>query len=105
MPSARPYHHGNLKQALIDAAVALIAEVGPQGFTLREVARRAGVSHNAPYRHFLDKDDLLAAVAAEGFERLNESMTKAMRKGRTGAEQLRLAGRGYVEFALRSPQH
>jgi AcrR family transcriptional regulator len=105
MAAKRPYHRVNLKQSLLDSALGLIAEVGPQGFTLREVARRAGVSHNAPYRHFLDKDDLLAAVAAEGFERLNESMTKAMRKGRTGAEQLRLAGRGYVEFALRSPQH
>ena len=105
MAAKRPYHHANLKQSLLDSALGLIAEVGPQGFTLREVARRAGVSHNAPYRHFLDKDDLLAAVAAEGFERLNESMTKAMRKGRTGAERLRLAGRGYVEFAVRSPQH
>jgi AcrR family transcriptional regulator len=72
---------------------------------LREVARRAGVSHNAPYRHFRDKDDLLAAVAAQGFDQLTEAMKKAMAKGRTAAEQLRLAGRAYVQFALQSPQH
>jgi AcrR family transcriptional regulator len=101
----KPYHHANLKQSLLDSAVALIGEVGPQAFTLREVARRAGVSHNAPYRHFRDKDDLLAAVAAQGFDRLTESMAKAMLKGRTAAERLRLAGRGYVQFALQWPQH
>jgi AcrR family transcriptional regulator len=105
MPAKRPYHHVELKQTLLDAAVVLIAEVGPQAFTLREVARRAGVSHNAPYRHFQDKDDLLAAVAAQGFDRLTESMQKAMQKGRTASERLRLAGRGYVQFALRWPRH
>src|ERR1700733_14069067 len=99
----RPYHRVNLKQSLLDFAVVLIAEVGPQAFTLREVARRAGVSHNAPYRHFRDKDDLLAAVAAEGFDRLAGEMKTAMAKGRTAAERLNLAGRGYVQFALQSP--
>ncbi len=105
MAVKRPYHRVNLKQSLLDSAVALIGEVGPQAFTLREVARRAGVSHNAPYRHFRDKDDLLGAVAAQGFDRLTESMQKAIAKGRTAAERLSLAGRGYVEFAVRSPQH
>lgn len=105
MAAKRPYHHVNLKQSLLDAAVALIGEAGPQGFTLREVARRAGVSHNAPYRHFRDKEDLLAEVAAQGFDRLTESMTAAMVKGRTAAERLRLAGRGYVAFALEWPRH
>jgi AcrR family transcriptional regulator len=105
MPAKRPYHHADLKQTLLDAAVALIAEVGPQAFTLREVARRAGVSHNAPYRHFQDKDDLLSAVAAQGFDRLTESMRRAMKHSHTAAERLRLAGRGYVKFALQWPQH
>lgn len=105
MAAKRPYHRVNLKQSLLDAAVALIGEAGPQAFTLREVARRAGVSHNAPYRHFHDKDDLLAAVAAQGFDRLTESMKRATAKGRTAEERLRLAGRGYVQFALESPQH
>jgi AcrR family transcriptional regulator len=105
MPAKRPYHRVNLKQSLLDAAVGLIGEVGPQAFTLREVARRAGVSHNAPYRHFRDKDDLLAEVAAQGFDQLTESMKKAMAKGKTATERLSLAGRGYVQFALRWPQH
>src|SRR5580658_1074366 len=76
MDLERPYHHGNLKPALLEAAVELIAEVGPAAFTLREVARRAGISHNAPYRHFREKDELLAAVATEGFERLAEALVK-----------------------------
>jgi AcrR family transcriptional regulator len=105
MPAERRYHHGNLKQELLDSAVALIAEVGSQAFTLRELARRAGVSHNAPYRHFKDKEDLLGAVAAQGFDRLTASMTQAMLEGRTAVERLRLAGLGYVKFALSWPQH
>jgi AcrR family transcriptional regulator len=105
MPAKRRYHHGNLKQVLLDSAVALIAEVGSQAFTLRELARRAGVSHNAPYRHFIDKEDLLGAVAAQGFDRLTASMTEAMAGGRTAVERLRLAGQGYVKFALSWPQH
>ncbi len=100
-----PYHHGNLRKALLDAAVALIGEVGPRAFTLREVARRAGVSHNAPYRHFASKDDLLLAVAAEGFDRLAAVMREAMAPGRSSREQLELCGCGYVDFALRWPQH
>ena len=102
---ARPYHHPNLRKTLLAAAVALIGEVGPRAFTLREVARRAGVSHNAPYRHFPSKDDLLAAVAGEGFERLTAVMRKTMAPGRSPLERLELCGCGYVEFALRWPQH
>jgi len=105
MPPQRRYHHGNLKQLLLDSAVALIAEAGPRAFTLRELARRAQVSHNAPYRHFKDKDDLLAAVAAQGFDLLSSAMTAEMAKGRTALERLHLAGRGYVGFALKWPQH
>ena len=63
MAQVEPYHRENLRQTLLEAAVTLIGEVGPRAFTLREVARRAGVSHNAPYRHFSSKDDLLVAVA------------------------------------------
>ena len=100
-----PYHHGNLREALVGAAVALIGEVGPHAFTLREVARRAGVSHNAPYRHFASKDELLAAVAAEGFERLTAAMRKAMAPAKSARERLELCGCGYVEFALRWPHH
>lgn len=105
MKSARPYHHGNLKETLLDAAVALIAEVGPQAFTLREVARRADVSHNAPYRHFRDRDELLAAVAAQGFERLTAAMKRSASRGGSALDRLKLSGKGYVDFALRWPQH
>jgi AcrR family transcriptional regulator len=101
----RPYHHGSLREALIESALALIAEVGPQAFTLREVARRAKVSHNAPYRHFRDKDELLAVLAAEGFDRLTAYMTRDAAAGASALDRFRLSGRGYVEFALDWPQH
>ncbi len=104
-PAQRPYHHGNLKDALLDAAVALIGEVGPNAFTLREVARRAGVSHNAPYRHFRDKEELLAAVATQGFQRLTAALRDSMAPGPTAADRFRLSGQGYVRFALDHPQH
>ena len=104
MPPAPPYHHGNLKQALLEAAVQLIAETGPRGFTLREAARRAGVSHNAPYRHFRDRDDLLAAVATDGFDRLTRAMARAG-PGVRPLHRLRRSGLAYVDFGLRWPQH
>jgi AcrR family transcriptional regulator len=105
MPAKRAYHHGNLRAALLDAGVALIGSVGPKGFTIREVARRAGVSHNAPYRHFKDKEELLAAIAGEGFERLTVSMERWSHAGARAEDRLRLCGCGYVDFALRWPQH
>jgi AcrR family transcriptional regulator len=103
--SRRPYHHGNLRQVLLDAGVALIRRVGPKSFTMREVARRAGVSHNAPYRHFRDKDDLVSAIVGQGFERLNAAMIGQAAVGKTGVERLELCGRAYVNFALRWPGH
>lgn len=105
MPKLRPYHHGNLKQALLKASLDLIRKSGHGAFTLREVARMAGVSHNAPYRHFRDKEDLLTALAAEGFDLLTAAMVKAAESATGPLERFRLSGRGYVEFALRYPQH
>ena len=105
MAAPKPYHHPDLRQALMQAAEALIGEVGPRGFTLREAARRAGVSHNAPYRHFASRDDLLLAVAEEGFARLSATLKKRMERGVTAREQLVLCGCAYVEFALRWPRH
>ena len=93
------FHHGNLRQVLLDAGVALIRKVGPKSFTMREVARRAGVSHNAPYRHFRDKDELISAIVGQGFERLNDAMIGQAAAGNTGVERLELCGRTYVNFA------
>jgi AcrR family transcriptional regulator len=105
MRRPKPYHHGHLREALLRGAIQVIAEVGPAAFTLREVARRAGVSHNAPYRHFPDRDDLLAAVASQGFRELNEAMLEAIRQQRSSVGRLKRAGLAYVEFALRRPEH
>jgi AcrR family transcriptional regulator len=105
MRKPKPYHHGHLREALLQAAIQLIAEVGPAGFTLREVARRAGVSHNAPYRHFADGEELLAAVAAQGFRELDGAMLNVVRHQRSSVARLKRAGLAYVEFALRRPEH
>lgn len=105
MKKRKPYHHGNLREALLQAAIALIADVGPIAFTLREVARRAGVSHNAPYRHFRDKDDLMTAVATEGYRELTAAMQEAARKQTRALDCLKHAGLAYIEFALRRPEH
>lgn len=105
MTAAKPYHHGNLRESLLAAAIELIAESGPAGFTLREVARRAGVSHNAPYRHFRDKGELLGAVAAQGFRELNAAMLEDAASEITALGKLKRAGYAYVAFALRRPEH
>jgi AcrR family transcriptional regulator len=105
MRTKRPYHHGDLRDALLRAAIALIADAGPRGFTLREAARRAGVSHNAPYRHFRDKGELIAAVAAQGFRELTQAMRDAVAPQSAPLVRLRQAGLAYVAFALRRPEH
>jgi AcrR family transcriptional regulator len=91
-----PHHHGNLPNAFRAASRAILDETGPEGVGLREAARRVGVSATAAYRHFTNKDDLLASVAAEGFREL----AAAMRERATGADQLDGMGLAYVEFAL-----
>jgi AcrR family transcriptional regulator len=101
----KSYHHGDLRKVLLAAAIELIAGAGPGGFTLREVARRAGVSHNAPYRHFKSKEDLMATVATQGFRELNRTLLAAI-ETRTGAKnRLKACGLAYVAFALRRPEH
>ena len=92
MNRRKPYHHGNLREALLEASIQLIAEIGPSAFTLREVARRAGVSHNAPYRHFHDKGDLLAAVAAQGYSELTDGMLQAANRHSDARDRLKHAG-------------
>ena len=103
--SEKPYHHGNLRAALLNASLLLIREQGSQGFTLREVARRAGVSHTAPYRHFKDREDLLAAVAEEGFLRLARDIEVAVKTALDPLKRLTLAGLAYLTFALDQPEH
>ncbi|HEX3470279.1 MAG TPA: TetR/AcrR family transcriptional regulator [Silvibacterium sp.] len=105
MRKKKPYHHSNLREVLLASAVQLIAEAGPSGFTLREVARRASVSHNAPYRHFRDRGALLAAVAAEGYLELNDAMLAAANQQPGPLDRLKRAGLAYVTFALRRPEH
>lgn len=105
MRQPKPYHHGNLREVLLKAALRLISEVGPTAFTLREVARRAGVSHNAPYRHFRDRDELMAAVSTEGYGELTRTMLDAVKPESSALARLKLAGLAYVKFALRRPEH
>jgi AcrR family transcriptional regulator len=96
----RGYHHGNLREALISAALELIAQKGPAGFTFAEAARWAGVSPAAPYRHFRDRDDLLASVALRGFERFEIVLTRAWDDGRPDTlAALDRLGKAYLEFA------
>lgn len=99
------YHHGDLKRALTDAALSLVAEKGPRGFTLTEAARRAGVSAAAPYRHFADKDHLLAAAAEQGFLQLHAALTAAADRARDPHRRLVALGRGYVRWAIMHPDY
>src|SRR5258708_36130929 len=78
----RGYHHGNLKEALLQAALDLIAKKGPAGFTFADAARLAGVSPAAPYRHFRDRDELLSSIAQRGFEQFELALTAAWDDGR-----------------------
>jgi len=93
------YHHGHLRPALIAAARGLLEERGSEAVGLREAARRVGVSPTATYRHFRDKDDLLASVAAEGFREFSAALAQA---GRVG-QPLSAMGAAYVDFALARP--
>lgn len=95
---AVPYHHGALKSALLAAAGTLLEKQGVEYLSLREAARLAGVSHNAPYRHFPDRDALLAALAEEGFGLLGRALGEAGRGGQHAR------GEAYVRFALEHPR-
>jgi AcrR family transcriptional regulator len=100
----RGYHHGNLREALILAALELTAAKGAGGFTFAEAARQAGVSPAAPYRHYRDRDALMADVAARGFERFSAALAKAWDGGRpTPITALERMGRAYLGFARSEP--
>jgi AcrR family transcriptional regulator len=103
---ARTYHHGNLKEALVRAALDLIAEKGPAGFTFADAARGAGVSPAAPYRHFRDRDELLANVALQGFERFTAMLATAWNEGRpTPQKAFENLGKAYLAFARTEPAY
>jgi AcrR family transcriptional regulator len=102
----RGYHHGNLKEALVRAALELIAEKGPAGFTFADAARWAGVSPAAPYRHFRDRDELIADVARRGFELFGAALAKAWDDGRPELmEAFDRLGRAYLDFARLQPAY
>lgn len=102
----RGYHHGNLREALVGAALGLIAEKGAGGFTFAEAARAAGVSAAAPYRHFRDRDALVAEVARHGFEIFADGLEAAWAEGRPSARAaFDRVGRAYLGFAREEPAY
>jgi AcrR family transcriptional regulator len=104
--AGRGYHHGDLKEALLSAALDLIAKKGPAGFTIAEAARWVGVSPAAPYRHFRDRDELLSRVALRGFSLFEAKLTRAWSDGRpTPSDALHNVGRAYLEFARTEPAY
>ena len=102
----RGYHHGNLRQALVDAALILIEEKGPTGFTLSEAAKQAGVTPAAVYRHFEGREDLIAEAARQGYETFADLMEYAYKKGQPSAlASFEATGRAYLAFARKYPGH
>ena len=101
-PEPKPYHHGNLRESLLEAADIVLAREGALGITLREVAKQAGVSHAAPYHHFASLDDMLAAVAERGFLRLSEAMAERAQAVDAGERLLQIAD-VYVGCARANP--
>src|ERR1700686_3447518 len=99
----RPYHHGDLHRAIVRAALEILSETQSLEFSLPELARRAGVSHNAPYKHFADKRELLAAVSAAGFEMLTKRMAHEITGFRSPREQLFAMLRAYIDHGVENP--
>jgi AcrR family transcriptional regulator len=102
----RGYHHGNLKETLIRAALELIAQKGPAGFTFAEAARWAGVSPAAPYRHYRDRDELISDVAKQGFVRFEQALLRAWDEGKPKpSEAFDRMGKAYLHFARTEPAY
>ena len=99
----RPYHHGDLRRAIVRAALEILSETQSVEFSLRELARRAGVSHNAPYKHFAEKRELLAAVSTAGFELLTRRMSNEMAAHTHARAQLFAMLRAYIQHGVENP--
>jgi AcrR family transcriptional regulator len=99
------YHHGNLREELLDAAAEAVEEEGLAALSLRALARKVGVSHGAPARHFPDKTALLTALATEALDRFQAAMREAGEKGDSALERYRAIGRCYVRFAIENPAY
>jgi len=99
----RPYHHGDLRRVIVRAALEILSETQSLDFSLRELARRAGVSHNAPYKHFADKRELLSAVSAAGFEMLTERMAREIGRHGNARDQLFAMLRAYIDHGVENP--
>ena len=105
MPTSRPYHHGDLRSALLRSAERTLREKGAAALSLRELARDIGVSHAAPGRHFKDKQALLDALALDGYERLNQALYAAAEDpGLTLEERMTAIARAYLGFAVENPE-
>src|SRR6516164_6742824 len=99
----RPYHHGDLRRAIVRAAFEILSETQSAEFSLRELARRVGVSHNAPYKHFADKHELLAAVSAVGFEQLTKRMSDKIAGLSNARAQMFAMLRAYIQHGVENP--
>jgi AcrR family transcriptional regulator len=106
-PAERPYHHGDLRRVLVDAAFELVGEGGAEGLSVREAARRAGVSSGAPFRHFASREALLAAVAEEAQRRLGTEVARALAEAPADdpLQRFRSVGLAYLHWAKRNPAH
>ncbi|MBV8349839.1 MAG: TetR/AcrR family transcriptional regulator [Mycolicibacterium sp.] len=102
-PGRKPYHHGALRSALIEASIALAREGGPDRVILREAARAAGVSHSAAYRHFADREALLAEVSRFARNQLATEMRRRVNRSRDPRRRFRAVGTAYIDFALTEP--
>jgi AcrR family transcriptional regulator len=106
MTAERSYHHGDLKNALIEAGINILAKEGVHSLSLRKVALKAGVSHAAPYAHFTDKQALIAAISTAGYQKIQERVECVLREyGNTPVQLLVRTGWEYVQFAVVEPEH
>ena len=104
-PSNAVKHSEDLRRTILDASLDLIAKKGLESFSMREVARRAGVSHQAPYHYFADREAILAEIVAEGFAQLRDDMLKALNDAGDARARLTAIGNAYIAFALSHPAH